>query len=121
MIVATRMRRSAFRGALLCSLCAFALAGCAVHYHPYYRHGPPPVSAAVVYVPKAPPPPRHAAIPPRPSTMAIWIDGHWNWTGVQFVWMDGYWDPNPPRGQNWERGRWTHTSRGWYWTPGRWR
>ena len=119
---AMRVNRLTFKRALFGGLCALALAGCAVHYHPYYRHGPPPpASASIVFAPNAPPPPRRVAIPPRPSTTAIWIDGYWNWTGVQFVWVDGFWERNPPHGRNWERGRWTHTSRGWYWTPGRWR
>lgn len=99
--------------------CACAASGCWAHYH--YRHGPPAASVGVVYVRRAPPPPRHVRIPPRPAPTAIWIDGYWRWSGVEFVWVEGFWDRNPPPGKVWAPGRWVHTSRGWYWQPGRWR
>jgi len=34
-----------------------------------------------VYVRVAPPPARQEIIPPRPAPKAVWIPGHWKWTG----------------------------------------
>lgn len=97
------------------------LSGCAGHRHPYYGHGPAPIGLQISFIARSPPPPRRVAIPPRPVTGAIWIDGYWNWTGVRFVWVDGFWERNPPKGKSWEKHRWVHTKRGWYQQPGRWR
>ncbi|MBR0551044.1 hypothetical protein [Stakelama marina] len=74
-----------------------------------------------IYVREAPPARPAMRRPPRPSTIAVWIDGHWTWTGTQFVWTRGYWDRNPPRGKRWLPGRWRQSDRGWYWVPGEWR
>lgn len=111
-------RRQLFKIAGAAAIAA-AASGCWVHYN--YRHGPPPVGLRIVYVDRAPPPPRRVRIPPRPIAGAVWIDGYWRWTGVQYVWIDGFWHRNPPPGRTWRPGRWVHTKHGWYWEEGGWR
>ena len=110
--------------AALIAVGALTLAGCAGYgdRDPYYARGPVVTDVGVTYIQTAPPYPRQVIIPRRPSVTSVWIDGYWNWTGVQFVWIDGTWDRNPPRaGATWAPGQWTQTKRGWYRRPGRWR
>jgi hypothetical protein len=112
-------RNSAF----LAGAAALALAtvtACAGYGGPYRHYGPP--SAGVVYIMTAPPAPRSVIIPPRPSSVSVWISGYWNWTGVDFVWVDGRWDNNPPRaGAQWVPDQWVKTKKGWYRQPGHWK
>lgn len=96
-----------------------ATSGCWIHTH--YRHGPPSIAVGAIYISAPPPAPIRRRMPPRPSALAVWIDGYWRWTGAEYFWVNGYWDANPPAGRNWVPGFWTHSSRGWYWTPGRWK
>lgn len=103
----------------LIAMGAVAISSCWAHYH--YSHGSAPTRAGIVFVRKVPPPPLKPRPGPRPSPRAVWIDGYWRWTGVDYVWIDGYWEPRPPIGKTWTSGSWVHTSRGWYWRPGRWR
>jgi hypothetical protein len=69
-----RLRRTAL---LIATIGTVFLAGCE-HRHRYYSHGPAVNDASIVYVWTAPPAPRPVTIPPRPSSSAIWIDGHWD-------------------------------------------
>lgn len=113
------MPKLAKMAAGLAIVTTLGLGGC--HYHGPYRHGPVVAGGGVVYVQtRPPPPPRYVPPPPRPTPLAIWIAGYWNWTGVQFVWVDGRWDPSPPRYKVWAPDQWIHTDRGWYRQPGRW-
>ncbi|MGB2178202.1 MAG: hypothetical protein ACPH9E_09705 [Hyphomonas sp.] len=97
-----------------------ALTACAGYGGPYRHYGPPP--AGTVYITTAPPPPRSVIIPPRPTSLSVWISGYWNWTGTDFVWVDGHWDRSPPRaGALWVPDQWVKTNRGWYRKPGRWK
>ena len=75
--------------------------------------------AQVVYVEKAPPPIAVERRPPKPTRRALWIDGHWRWTGRTYNWVPGRWERNP-RGA-WVAGHWDKRPRGWVWVPGRWR
>ena len=96
------------------------LTACAGYGGPYRHYGPPP--AGTVYITTAPPPPRSVIIPPRPTSLSVWISGYWNWTGTDFVWVDGHWDRSPPRaGALWVPDQWVKTNRGWYRKPGRWK
>jgi hypothetical protein len=68
-----------------------------------------------------PPPPRWETRPSRPWREAVWVDGHWQWSGHRYVWVNGHWD-RPGRGfTRWDRGRWEHGPHGWTWVDGRWR
>ena len=97
------------------TLCLFSAAGCTT-YGPY----PDQVSVTAVYIDHPPPVRPRVIIPPPPTRFAVWIDGYWNWTGVQFVWVDGFWDPDPPRAYHWVPDRWVQSDRGWHRQPGHW-
>ena len=85
-----------------------------------------PVTAAQVSISVGgpaygPPPPRWDNRPNRPWRNAVWVDGHWKWTGKRYVWVSGRWE-RPRQGfSRWDRGRWERGERGWHWTEGRWR
>ncbi len=74
----------------------------------------------VVPAPDSPPPPQVESPGPPPNAGAVWIAGHWTWSGGKFVWTPGRWE-TPPPGQAWVPGRWKKTAAGWVWEPGRWR
>lgn len=46
-----------------------------------------------IWVDRAPPPPPSATRMPGspPYEGAAWVEGHWEWDGLQFVWVDAYW------------------------------
>ena len=73
----------------------------------------------VIYVRPPPPPPKHETIPPRPNPTAVWVSGHWQWSGTEYVWISGGWELHP-KGGAWVPGHWRKTPKGWEWSPGRW-
>jgi len=75
--------------------------------------------ASTVYVPESPPPAKEEIKTPRPGPKAVWVSGHWKWSGGQYVWVPGHWAKNP-RGV-WVKGHWKKTPRGWKWKKGHWR
>lgn len=38
-----------------------------------------------------PPPARVELVPPRPSAVAVWVDGEWTWRRALWAWMPGRW------------------------------
>lgn len=68
---------------------------------------------------EVPPPLRSGPRPERPSATAVWVDGHWDWTGKRYAWIPGRWEANPP-GREWIPGHWKKSGREWTWVPGRW-
>lgn len=112
-------RKSMFLAAAA-ALSLATVTACAGYGGPYRHYGPPP--AGVVYITTAPPPVRTVIIPPRPTSLSVWISGYWNWSGTDYVWTDGYWDRSPPHaGARWVPDRWVKTGHGWYREPGRWK
>jgi len=105
------------RRKFLLALPLLVLTAACTHRHVVYA---PPPETKVVYVTKAPPPHKVEHRPRRPVPHAIWIGGHWRWTGVKYIWVGGYWE-RKPRGAAWVPGHWTHKRRGWVWVPGHWR
>lgn len=85
---------------------------------------PPYVSqptSALAEVPYPPPPARIEAVPRRPKSNAVWIDGEWIWQTRRWAWKPGRWIV-PPTGARF--AAWT-TVRGrtgaLYFASGRWR
>ena len=57
---------------------------------------------AVGIVIGAPPPPRVvAAIPARPESESVWIEGYWYPVGKHYKWHEGYWTRPPYEGARW--------------------
>ncbi|MCK4596573.1 YXWGXW repeat-containing protein [bacterium] len=74
----------------------------------------------VVYVQKAPPALKAEVRPARPASGAVWVGGHWKWTGHKYTWVSGHWEKKP-RGATWVSGHWEKKPRGWVWVQGHWR
>lgn len=55
-----------------------------------------------------------------PYEGAVWVPGHWRWTGTTHVWEPGYWQA-PREGWVWENQRWTRRGERWVYVPGYWR
>jgi hypothetical protein len=95
-------------------ICTALLAGCSVA-----PSDSPGRSAAAVA--PYPPPPKRAEIPPAaPSADALWLVGHWNWSGAQYVWARGHYVLRPTPTANWLPGYWDQEAGGWLWTEGHW-
>ncbi len=37
------------------------------------------------------PPPRVEERPAPPYENSVWVPGHWDWNGQEYVWIPGYW------------------------------
>jgi hypothetical protein len=64
---------------------------------------PSGTSYVVVQAPPAPQAPQ--AIPERPSTSHVWIDGYWTWRNNRYEWMAGHWEVPPFAGAKWHYPR----------------
>ena len=73
-----------------------------------------------VIVTEAPPPPREEVIIERPSPRHVWVAGHWQRAGNEWVWQHGHWLQPPRLGAGWVPGHWDQRPRGWVWVPGHW-
>jgi len=107
-------------GLLLAS--ALALVGCVVapvHDHRYESeevvYGP----TTSIYVRVAPPAPRIEYRGYPPAVGYIWIEGYWNWGGVNYLWVPGRWVAPRP-GYAWIPHRWDRDGDRWRHDGGRW-
>lgn len=78
------------------------------------------VGCGPTVVVKRPPPARTEVRPAKPYTNAVWVKGHWKWSGGRYVWVSGYWLKSRP-GKTWVAGHWAQRGRGWVWVKGHWR
>lgn len=78
-------------------------------------------SSGTVYVQTAPPPPPAQVVvrPAAPYANAVWVEGHYQWDGYQYVWVPGHYVQGragyafvQPRWVN-QGGRYTYVSGGW--------
>lgn len=71
----------------------------------------------VVY--SQPPPPRQVAMarPPSPHPQSVWVEGHWQWNGRQYVWVPGYWADYRPS-YRYVSPRWERQGNGWVYYEG---
>jgi len=81
---------------------------------------PPPAPAPPVVATIAPPAEIVEVRPAIPFAGAIWIGGHWHWTGAQYVWVAGRWSA-PRAGFAWVPGHWRRGGGTWTYVPGHWR
>lgn len=73
-----------------------------------------------VIVTEPPPPPREEVIIERPSPRHVWVQGHWQRNGNEWLWVAGHWQQPPRHGAGWVPGHWDQRPRGWVWVPGHW-
>jgi hypothetical protein len=85
--------------------------------HPHYVPQP---ASALVEVTSPAPPGRIEEIPPRPTRLAIWVDGEWSRRRERWAWLPGEWVA-PPAG--WSLAPWVFVrgpdGRMWY-APSAW-
>ena len=70
--------------------------------------GPPPAPMA------------EAQRPPPPSPGAVWIEGYWHWTGMQYAWIPGHWEAAPP-GAAWAAPKYVTVNGAYYYEAGTWK
>ena len=59
--------------------------------------------------------------PPQPSANAVWIRGHYEYTGSGYQWQPGRWEVPPPGARTWVQPTWQPAARGGYvYTRGHW-
>jgi hypothetical protein len=71
----------------------------------------------------APPPPPDVVVvtrPPRPSSVHVWIDGHFIADTGRWVWIEGHWVRPEHRGAVWIPPRTRRRGNHWGYRPGRW-
>ncbi len=78
-----------------------------------------PATAPVVVATAPPPPMRQEAIPPAPSTDAVWIPGYWTWANGQYNWVPGRYEVGRV-GYQWVPSRWENVNGQWTMTGGAW-
>jgi hypothetical protein len=105
---------------LMAAVLMVGLSGC---YGGYRGRVYSTTSATVVAQPglvyQAPPPPRSVYVQPAPYPGAVWVEGHWEWNGVQYVWVDGFWtEPRP--GYVYVQPRWERRGGGYVYIDGGW-
>ncbi len=77
-----------------------------------------PVAAVPSYPAYGPPPEVMVA---QPTPDSVWVAGHWEWTGAQYVWFGGYWAVPPPGFRVYVRGVWVERGGGYYYRRPYWR
>lgn len=80
----------------------------------------PSRSAKILYVAFPPPPDPVELEGAPPSASYVWVKGHYDWNGVEYVWIPGQWEPRPYAKATWVQGRWQFTQNGWVWVNGHW-
>ncbi len=70
--------------------------------------------------PLAPTSAPYEQVPPRPSMNAVWIPGHYNYTGSTYVWESGRWEVPPSGASSWVQPNWQPTNGGYVYVRGHW-
>jgi hypothetical protein len=65
-------------------------------------------------VPPAPVSEPQESIPPQPTPNAVWIRGHYVYTGSGYQWQPGRWEVAPPGARNWIGPSWQPSPNGGY-------
>jgi hypothetical protein len=91
-------------------VCGAGIIGCAAESQ----------SAKVLYVAFPPPPAPVELEGAPPSASYVWVSGHYDWNGIEYVWFPGQWESRPHARATWVSGRWQFTRQGWVWIDGHW-
>ena len=72
---------------------------------------------------EAPPPARAEERPAPPSSVHIWLGGHWGRRAGGWIWVAGRWHLPPRARARWDSGHWKYNRRCrcWRWRRGHWR
>jgi hypothetical protein len=71
-------------------------------------------TVAVQTIPPAPVSEPQETVPPQPAANAVWIRGHYAWTGSNYQWQSGRWEIPPPGATNWVQPSWQPAPQGGY-------
>ncbi|MEM9193216.1 MAG: hypothetical protein AAGF12_28840 [Myxococcota bacterium] len=101
---------------------AMFVSGCRVRAHGYVPAATVTTGYSGTVVYQAPPQPRVVVNrpPPAPYQGAVWVQGHWNWNGAQYVWVNGHYI-QPRVGYVYAQPRWERRGNGWVHVQGNWR
>ena len=81
----------------------------------------PPPRGVIVSGPPPAPILEARSQPPPPGTGAMWVNGYWHWTGMQYTWIPGHWEVAPPVGATWVGPRYVLSDGVYVYQPGGWR
>jgi hypothetical protein len=71
-------------------------------------------SYTVQQIPPAPVSEPQESIPPQPASNAVWIRGHYAYTGTGYQWQPGRWEIPPPGARSWIGPSWQQAGNGGY-------
>lgn len=71
-------------------------------------------------VPLAPVSEPQETMTPQPSRDAVWVRGHYVWTGNAYQWQPGRWEVPPSGARVWVPPSWQPTNGGYVYTRGHW-
>lgn len=71
-------------------------------------------------VPLAPVSEPQETMTPQPTRDAVWIRGHYAWTGNAYQWQPGRWEVPPSGSRVWVPASWQPTNGGYVYTHGHW-
>jgi hypothetical protein len=59
---------------------------------------------------------------PQPAANAIWVRGHYEYTGDSrnYEWVPGHWETPPPGATRYMPSHWEQHAQGYVWVPGTW-
>ena len=78
------------------------------------RGASPDAGYSVQTIPPAPVSEPQETIPPQPNPNAVWIRGHYAYTGNGYQWQPGRWEVPPPGARNWVGPTWQPAANGGY-------
>ena len=73
-----------------------------------------------VRAPAAPPAAKSERVAVTPAPGAVWIPGHWMWSGSAWEWGEGGWRLPPGPGYRWQSPEWRRVPSGFVFIPGQW-
>jgi hypothetical protein len=97
---------------MMLALSLAAIGACTAYIRP---------DGSIAYIQAAPPAVRIEVRESRPSTRHVWVDGHWEGRGQEYVWVSGRWIMPDNGRRQWVAGSWRHDRNGWFWVEGHWR
>ena len=80
---------------------------------------PAGTSYVVMQAPPASQPPE--AVPARPSSQHVWINGYWTWQNNRYEWMSGHWEVPPSSNAKWVNPRWDSEGGAFRFYEGHWK
>lgn len=100
----------------LCLVMIVSVGGCVV-----VAGGPYAYDEVFIDVPPPPPPAVIITPTPRPSSLHIWIDGHYIVSAGSWHWRPGHWEQPRRRGMVWVPSHTRKIGSRWGWRSGHWR